>query len=578
MWACSLLWLCTLCTLCTLQADTQGTHAPAAADETRAAADGGAVGWVTNASHASSSCNLEVVDARGMSLTALAQRLGRSSTPLLVRNLLTKPRWRAAAAVLGNRSALLQSIGTEHVRLSIGQFLAQGPEKTGADVDNQKLAFMRESWAGGNKPYWAGGAFADSVLRQVKEGEARPIVLLGEYIHALRLGLVPPDAYVFHNVSGSATLSSTVAPLLTLWHKITQAQIADRARAPPGSSAAKIAAGGGVAGGGGGAGQAGAASLDMERTTLTRIGVGGTASGTPFHDHELALNLAFAGRKRWLIAKPATDLVLVGPQDLLYNVLPSAGFQSAWAVMEARGGAWHCTQQPGELIVVPELFLHATVNLEEGLAVAVQCENNDPRTNLTALNALVVHSSEGAASALGPCGTPWSSPWDGLDSEQAIVALHRLLDQHPAEADSVGADGLHPADVAVRWGSVRVATTLAAHGTSFGVGHARAAEDYGHGELAQHLAKSSARRGGKFAEDTLKQTCDVAAPDGCGNKEKKFIEKMSAKDADAIAKEIARLEKMKGGKMKAAQKAFLFQRLNILGQLTKAGLAAKDEL
>jgi protein disulfide-isomerase A6 len=82
----------------------------------------------------------------------------------------------------------------------------------------------------------------------------------------------------------------------------------------------------------------------------------------------------------------------------------------------------------------------------------------------------------------------------------------------------------------------------------------------------------------KFVEDKLEQKCDVAAPEGCSDKEKKFIEKMSAKDADAVAKEIARLEKMKGGKMKAAQKAFLFQRLNILGQLTKAGEAAKDEL
>jgi protein disulfide-isomerase A6 len=81
----------------------------------------------------------------------------------------------------------------------------------------------------------------------------------------------------------------------------------------------------------------------------------------------------------------------------------------------------------------------------------------------------------------------------------------------------------------------------------------------------------------KFVEDKLERKCDVASPEGCSEKEAKFIAKMQAKDADAIAKEVARLEKMKGGKMKAEPKAFLFQRLHILGQLSKDG-GAKDEL
>jgi len=81
----------------------------------------------------------------------------------------------------------------------------------------------------------------------------------------------------------------------------------------------------------------------------------------------------------------------------------------------------------------------------------------------------------------------------------------------------------------------------------------------------------------KFVEDKLERKCDVASPEGCSEKEVKFITKMQAKDADAIAKETARLEKMKGGKMKSEQKAFLFQRLHILGQLSSDG-GAKDEL
>ena len=81
--------------------------------------------------------------------------------------------------------------------------------------------------------------------------------------------------------------------------------------------------------------------------------------------------------------------------------------QAAWGRLEDAGRAWGCTQSAGEAVYLPNRYLHATVNLEEGVAVAVQCENTDPRTNLTALNALLVHASEGADGALGPCGTPW---------------------------------------------------------------------------------------------------------------------------------------------------------------------------
>ena len=192
---------------------------------------------------------------------------------------------------------------------------------------------------------------------------------------------------------------------------------------------------------------------------LTRVGIGGSASGTPFHDHELALNLVVAGRKRWLIARPDSQ-----PPEPGSTAAPDAGRERAWAELseavrehwqtlgwterawsgddpppesesqdweeltapqldaaialgyterswadadeallteeeehriqelveddgapgseggsaedwqrrEAEGSAWRCTQQPGEAVFVPESFLHATINVEEGLAVAVQ--------------------------------------------------------------------------------------------------------------------------------------------------------------------------------------------------------------
>jgi hypothetical protein len=133
---------------------------------------------------------------------------------------------------------------------------------------------------------------------------------------------------------------STLAPLHDVWRRAVRAQIASRTS---GEGAA-----------------AAAASVDAVEqvaeeesalNTLTRIGIGGEGSGTPFHEHELALNLGFAGRKRWLVARPGTDLMLVAPHDLLHRVLPSQSFQTAWAEMKRRGDAWECTQQPGDMVV-----------------------------------------------------------------------------------------------------------------------------------------------------------------------------------------------------------------------------------
>lgn len=71
--------------------------------------------------------------------------------------------------------------------------------------------------------------------------------------------------------------------------------------------------------------------------------------------------------------------------------------------------------------------------------------------------------------------------------------------------------------------------------------------------------------------------CSIVAPyNGCGDKQKKFIEKMGEKSADVVDAQIERLTKMKGSPMKADLKQWLGQRLAILKQFKKAG--AKDEL
>lgn len=99
----------------------------------------------------------------------------------------------------------------------------------------------------------------------------------------------------------------------------------------------------------------------------------------------------------------------------------------------------------------------------------------------------MVHASEGAHAALGPCGTRWASPWEGLEPAQSIDALHEVLRMQPENANRAGEDGLIPADVATRWGSVRVARALVAHGAGFTLAHADEAGRRGHSSLAEYI-------------------------------------------------------------------------------------------
>jgi len=74
----------------------------------------------------------------------------------------------------------------------------------------------------------------------------------------------------------------------------------------------------------------------------------------------------------------------------------------------------------------------------------------------------------------------------------------------------------------------------------------------------------------KFVEDTLLKACAVSeALETCSEKEQKYIGKMSAKtDADVLA-QITRLDGMKEKSMKPELKQWLFQRLNILKQISE---------
>jgi protein disulfide-isomerase A6 len=85
------------------------------------------------------------------------------------------------------------------------------------------------------------------------------------------------------------------------------------------------------------------------------------------------------------------------------------------------------------------------------------------------------------------------------------------------------------------------------------------AKDYGGGRDFDSLKK--------FTEETLAGGCDVDDESTCDEKENAYNAKMRAKGADAIAKQLKRLEGMKNKPMKPELKKWMMARLNILTQL-----------
>ena len=425
-----------------------------------------------NATHPTTACNMPVLDvgAAGLSLDALALRLAGATTPLLLRGIGDIPGWLAQATALGNRSALLAAFGDEEVKLSVATLLSHGPEST--KLDGEILRFMRDEWGA-----VGGSLLGRSVERQARAGEARPQVTLGAWLSALREGTAPPDAYVFQNIS-RGRVAQALAPLHALWRDAAVAHVARRQRS---------------------------AWVGADPPALMRLGVGGSGSGAPFHDHEvLALNLAFAGRKRWLIARPCrpscripfyqSGAAVYHPARLLREAhLPAAALRA----LGGGGDTWDCTQHPGEAVFVPARFLHATINLDESVAVAVQCDDGaDPRAGLSSeLNALIVLAN-GAAAEQGACGVAWTSPFgEGVGRREALAMLAALPNSFRGDPavylNRPTRDGNAPVDVAVRLGSARVAAAMAAQGARFLPRHLADARRRGHAALAALISISA---------------------------------------------------------------------------------------
>jgi hypothetical protein len=107
------------------------------------------------------------------------------------------------------------------------------------------------------------------------------------------------------------------------------------------------------------------ASADSFQAPLV-FAVGASGSGIPFHRHANAYNELLVGAKRWSFLSP-------GDRDIDEGVRRRGHLAWLREVLPGLppGDVLECTQQPGDVIFVPEGWWHATLNLGEVLAVAM---------------------------------------------------------------------------------------------------------------------------------------------------------------------------------------------------------------
>ena len=104
--------------------------------------------------------------------------------------------------------------------------------------------------------------------------------------------------------------------------------------------------------------------------------VGGNGSGNPFHYHQQTWNALVAGRKRWLLYPPnASFYSEVHPLEWLRRRAEDQETTRAdapdHATTRLQPPPLECEQRAGDVLFVPRLWGHGTVNLGEAVGVAI---------------------------------------------------------------------------------------------------------------------------------------------------------------------------------------------------------------
>jgi len=94
------------------------------------------------------------------------------------------------------------------------------------------------------------------------------------------------------------------------------------------------------------------------------FGVGGRYSGVPFHAHSPTFSEVLHGRKRWFL----TPYQVV--PEFSHNKTTLQWFLEDYPRISRRLTFYECTVGPGEILYFPNLWWHATINLEPTVMMA----------------------------------------------------------------------------------------------------------------------------------------------------------------------------------------------------------------
>lgn len=88
--------------------------------------------------------------------------------------------------------------------------------------------------------------------------------------------------------------------------------------------------------------------------------LGPAGSGAPMHFHGHAINTMAFGEKHWF---------LLPPDEAFYSTLPASEFVPG-VLRGNESSTWQCTQFSGDILYVPSLWSHATLNIKQTIGVA----------------------------------------------------------------------------------------------------------------------------------------------------------------------------------------------------------------
>lgn len=114
-----------------------------------------------------------------------------------------------------------------------------------------------------------------------------------------------------------------------------------------------------------------------------QFGLGPVCAGAPFHHHEDAWNVLFAGAKLWWLRAPGARVY--GSVPPARELLKGQG-DNSWTEGPGASGTDPdilCVQLPGDLLYVPRGWAHRTLNLERGAGLAAEY-NQEPVAPWTA--------------------------------------------------------------------------------------------------------------------------------------------------------------------------------------------------